>query len=281
VDGTRLLVGLLVSISCAAITWRFNASDYPGARLLGRPGDGLGRPGRGLGGPGDEDRGLTEQWLAAGVSRTRLLRARSKAFALVALVACLATVLGIVLAASLAHQDANVAGELGKGLSLAAGVITAYAIALLVAQVPAERQTATALGVGVLVVLLVVNGLADTVKSMSGLGVITPFHWLEKTTSGAPGGTFDVGATLLLAVAAVALIALAVPAFARRDVGSGLVGAGGRAGWCARPRATCSCVRPSPRDCGSSAWVSPSGSWGPSSWPRSWSPSRSRSPTLS
>lgn len=177
---------------------------------------------------GDEDRGLVEQWLVAGVSRTRILLARSAAFGLVVLAACLATVLGIVLAAPLAHQDPNVAGELGKGISMAAGVLAAYGIALFVAQLPAERQTATALGVGVLVVLLVVNGLADTVKSVSGLGVITPFHWLEKTTSAAPGGAFDLGATLLLVVAAAALVAAAMPIFARRDVGSGVFAWGRR-----------------------------------------------------
>ena len=177
---------------------------------------------------GDEDRGLVEQWLAAGVSRTRLVLARSAAFTLVALVACLAVALGIILAAPLAHQDPNAAGELGKGISMWAGVVVAYAISLFVAQLPAERQTASALGVGVLVVLLVVNGLADTVKSASGLGVISPFHWLEKTTSGAPGGTFDLGATLLLGAASTILVAATVPLFSLRDVGSGVFNWGRR-----------------------------------------------------
>lgn len=177
---------------------------------------------------GDEDRGLVERWLASGVSRTRLLLARTSAFALVALAVCLVTTLGVSVGAPLAHQDPNLAGELGKGLSMAAGVFAAYALSLFAAQLPAERQTATALGVGLLVVLLVVNGLADTVKSAAGLGVITPFHWLEKTTSGAPGGTFDVGATLALVIAGAFFVAASIPVFEGRDLGAGLISWGRR-----------------------------------------------------
>lgn len=180
-------------------------------------------------GRGDEERGITEQWIAAGVSRTRLLLARSASFGLVLLLACLASVLGISAIAPVAHQDPNVAGELLKALSMTAGLFTIYAIALLVAQVPAERQTATAFGVGVPVLLLVVNGVADTVSSASWVGVVSPFHWMEKTSSAAPGGTFDPGATVGLAVAVVVLLAAAVPVFQRRDIGSGLFAWGRRA----------------------------------------------------
>ena len=181
-------------------------------------------------GRGDEDRGLTEQWIAAGVSRTRLLLARSAAFGLVLLVACFASVLGIVAIAPIVHQDPNFAGEMGKALSMASGIFAGYAIALLISQLPAERQTATALGVGALVLLLVVNGIADTIDSASWIGVVSPFHWMERTTSAAPGGTFDLGATLGLAVAGAALLGAVIPIFQRRDIGSGLFTWGRRAG---------------------------------------------------
>jgi ABC-2 type transport system permease protein len=55
---------------------------------------------------------------------------------------------------------------------------------------------------------------------------MSPFHWMEKTTSAAPGGTFDLGATLGLGVAAAALAAVAIPIFQRRDIGSGLISFG-------------------------------------------------------
>ena len=173
-------------------------------------------------GRGDEDRGLTEEWLASGVSRTRLLVARSGAFGLVLLAACLASVLGIVAVAPAIHEDPNVAGEILKALAMTAGLFTCYAIVLIISQLPAERQTATALGVGALVVLVVINGFADTVDSASWIGIVSPVHWMERTTSAAPGGTFDLGGTLGLAVAAVALVGAAVPLFKRRDIGSGL-----------------------------------------------------------
>ncbi len=173
-------------------------------------------------GRGEEARGLTEEWIASGLSRTRLLLARSAAFGLVLLVACLASVLGIVAVAPMVQQDANFWGEIGKAASMTAGLFACYAIALLIAQLPAERQTATALGVGALVLLLVVNGIADTVDSASGIGIISPFHWMEKTSSAAPGGAFDLGATVGLAVAAAVLIGATIPIFRRRDIGSGL-----------------------------------------------------------
>jgi ABC-2 type transport system permease protein len=181
-------------------------------------------------GRGDEDRGITEEWIAGGVSRTRLLLGRSAAFGLVLLVACFAAVLGISAIAPAVHQDPNVGGELLKAGSMAAGLFTVYTIALLVSQLPAERQTATALGVGAPVLLLVVNGIADTIDSAAWIGVISPFHWMEQTSSAAPGGTFDLGATIGLAVAAAVLLGVAVPVFQRRDIGSGLFAWGRRAG---------------------------------------------------
>ncbi len=180
-------------------------------------------------GRGDEDRGLTERWIAGGVSRTRLLLARSAAFGLVLLVACFASVLGIVAIARAVHQDPNVIGEIEKALSMFAGLFACYTIALLIAQLPAERQTASALGIGTLVLLLILNGIADTVQAASWVGVVSPFHWMERTTSAAPGGSFDLGATLGLGAAAVTLMAATVPIFLRRDIGSGLVTWRGRA----------------------------------------------------
>lgn len=183
-------------------------------------------------GRGDEERGITEQWIAGGYSRTRLLVARSAAFGLVLVVACVASVLGIVAIAPAVHQDPNVAGEILKALSMAIGLFTCYAVALLVSQLPGERQTAMALGVGAPLLLLILNGIADTIHSASWTGVVSPFHWMEKTSSAAPGGTFDLGATLGLAVAAAALLSVAVPIFLRRDIGRGLFS------WCGRSGAT-------------------------------------------
>jgi ABC-2 type transport system permease protein len=179
-------------------------------------------------GRGDEERGLTDQWLAGGVSRTRLLLARSAAFGLVLLIACLASVLGISAIAPVVHQDPNLPGEILKAFSMFAGLFACYAIALLISQLPAERQTATALGIGALVLLLILNGIADTVPAGSWVGVFSPFHWMEQTASAAPGGNFDLVATLGLAIAAAALIGGTVAVFLRRDLGSGLIAWRGR-----------------------------------------------------
>ncbi len=174
----------------------------------------------------EEDRGITEEWLAAGLSRGRLLVLRSAAFLVVLTAVSVASVLGISAVAPIVQQDPNVAGELLKALSMTCGIFAGYAIALFIAQLPAERGTATAFSIGVLVLLLVVNGIADTVDSASWIGVISPFHWMERTSTAAPGGTFDGYGTLGLAVAAMVFVAASIPIFRRRDIGAGLITSG-------------------------------------------------------
>ncbi len=173
-------------------------------------------------GRGDEDRGLTDEWLAGGLSRARLLLMRTCAFALVALVASLASTLGISAVAPLVQQDPNLGGEVLKAISIAAGMLVAYSIALFISQLPAERGTATAFGVGALVLMIIVNGTADTIDAASWIGVVSPFHWMERTSAAAPGGTFDLFGTVGLVVAAAAFFGAALAVFERRDIGSGL-----------------------------------------------------------
>lgn len=171
---------------------------------------------------GDEDRGLVGSWLAAGASRAQVLLARAAAFLLVLFAVALASTLGISAVAPLVQQDANVAGEIAKAIAMTAGVYACFAIAMVVVQLPAERQTGVAFGIGLPVLLFVVNGVADTIPAASWIGAATPFHWMNLTTSAAPGGTFDIAATAgLLAFDGLAT-ALALAVFARRDVGAGL-----------------------------------------------------------
>lgn len=174
-------------------------------------------------GRGEESRGLTEQWLGGGISRAKLLLSRSGAFLAVLALACFASTLGISAIAPAVHQDANLAGEIGKAVSMVAGLFACYGLALVISQLPAERGTASALGIGVLVLLFIVNGIADTVDSAAGSGVISPFHWMEKTSSAAPGGVFDLAATAGLAVAGLVFLGLSVLIFQRRDIGAGLL----------------------------------------------------------
>lgn len=187
-------------------------------------------------GRGDEDRGLTDEWLAAGLSRPRLLIMRSAAFLAVLLTVCLASTLGISAVAPLIKQDPNLAGEIGYAISMTAGISALYATALLLAQLPAERQTATAFGVGSMVVFLVVNGVANTIPSASWIGAVSPFHWMNRTSSAAPGGSFDLAAVIGLAVAATVLVLLSLPLYARRDLGAGVFNWGRASGPAVRTR---------------------------------------------
>jgi ABC-2 type transport system permease protein len=178
----------------------------------------------GVGGTrGDEDRGLVETWLAAGLSRWRFLLARFGVFALAALasvfVIAVFTELGSVGAGSPLPFDRLL--ELVLPTALVAA--WCYAFAALVAQAVASSRTAMAVA-GVLIVgLYLVNALGRAGGPLGSYRGLSPFYYVDRTTALAPGGTFDVAATVGLAVTAVPLALLAALAFTRRDLGSALL----------------------------------------------------------
>jgi ABC-2 type transport system permease protein len=172
---------------------------------------------------GDEERGLLELWLGAGISRARLTAARAAAFVLAAaaaiVIACALTGLG----ANAAGSPLPIAGLVEDGAALLALTVSCFAIALLIAQLTDSRRTAAGAGAIVLLGLFLLNSLGRTLEGPARFRGISPFFYADQTNGLSPGGHADWASTIGLGLAAGVLIALAGLAFARRDLGSGLV----------------------------------------------------------
>ena len=176
---------------------------------------------------GDEERGLVEAWLATGVSKTRLLATRLGVFTGAALIVLAVTAL--VTGFSIAVSDTFSAGGLALLMvTFAAITVWCYAFTALVAQVVQPARRATAVAGVILLALNLVNGMGRSGGALESWRWISPFYYVDRTTSLAPGGVFDGWGTLGLALSALVLGALAVLAFRARDLGSTLLRGGGR-----------------------------------------------------
>jgi ABC-2 type transport system permease protein len=171
---------------------------------------------------GDEDRQLVDYWLAAPVSRARLVGSRLAAFGLASLVVAVAAALGYVLGAA-AYESPNLGGVAGKALALWLLMLALFALCYLVAQLVTTTRAAQAVGAGVVVVLYLFDVVARTNHSLDGLSWVSPFKWYDATDVLAPGGHLDVAGVALSAALVVVAGTLAALAFARRDVRGALL----------------------------------------------------------
>ena len=171
---------------------------------------------------GDEERGIVESTLAAGVSRIHLIASRAAAFAIGLSIAAAAAAVGLLAGAAYGHESVGAAGLLEASAQLVAVAFACYAIALLVAQFVTGRAAVAAAG-AVLLGLFLLNSLSRVYPSLSTWRWLSPFRYYDLSQPLPPGGYFDGRAFLaLLAIAGVA-IAAAAAAFQARDVGSALI----------------------------------------------------------
>lgn len=189
---------------------------------------------------GDEERGLVEEWLAVGVGRIRYVVTRFLTFALTAVIAIAlssaAIDLGVILAAGSALPLGPV---LELSLALLALTLTVYVVTMVVAQFTVSRTAAASLGGLVVGVIFFINSLSRSVDSLVPVArLVSPFYYYDLSQPLAPGGRFDVAATLGLCTASIVLVALTLWLMTVRDVGSAVVRI--------RPRQRPATVRPSP-----------------------------------
>jgi ABC-2 type transport system permease protein len=171
----------------------------------------------------DEDRGMVEAWLSTGMSRLRLLLTRGAAFAALSATVVVAAGFAGWLGCVIAGSPATVAGLVGESASLWGLTLACFGIGALVAQVAPDFRTAAGSGAAVLIVLFVIDSIGRTSVNRSPQTDLSVFFLYNRSNAFAPGGTFDPVATLVLVVVAAITIAIAGVAFARRDLGSGLV----------------------------------------------------------
>lgn len=171
---------------------------------------------------GEEQRGVVDQWLAAGWSRAGIVRDRAVAFAGVLATLALTYSFGLWLAAEIngVHGAAEAALWSGAEISLTAG--TFFALALLLSQLVGAARTASGLAAIAMVTLYVVTNLADSLGRLALLRFASPFFYYRQSRPLIPGMSVSVGATAALGVAFIVVTALAAVAFVRRDCGAGL-----------------------------------------------------------
>lgn len=171
---------------------------------------------------GDEDRGLVEMILATGLSRARAIAARIASFAIASVVAALAASFGVIIGAIAGRESFPIGPALEAAVLLAAIALSCYSLVLLIAQLVAPRM-ATGVAGAVLLGLFLLNSLSRTFDSLATLRWLSPFRYYELSEPLAPGGNFDLRATLVLIGIAIVAGALATLAFTQRDLGSALI----------------------------------------------------------
>jgi ABC-2 type transport system permease protein len=181
-------------------------------------------------GRGDEERGLVEEWLAAGVGRFRYVAVRSVGFALAASVSIAVLVLSTAVAAQIAREPIAIERLAAQGLALLLFSLGVYAIGLLIAQQTITRRGALGVGAIAVLALHLINATGRMGTELGTLAWLSPYWHYDQERPLLAGGGLDTRSTLALAAEAVVLTGLAMVAFARRDLGGALVRARARRG---------------------------------------------------
>ncbi|HEV2011158.1 MAG TPA: hypothetical protein VGS17_09060 [Candidatus Limnocylindria bacterium] len=185
-------------------------------------------------GRGDEERGLTETWLAAGVSRARWLGTRAAAFVVTAAVSLVVTLAATALGAAIANDRLPLQALAAELFPLFALTIWVFGGGLFVAQLVTTRRVASVTGGIVIVALFTLNSALRAGADLGALKWLSPFYLFDRSAPLLADGSVDVPATVANLAVAAALVALSIWSFARRDVGGTLVrgrAASGRPSW--------------------------------------------------
>ena len=172
-------------------------------------------------GRGEEEKGLTEHWLATGVSRVRWLVTRALTFAFAAGIA-LAVTLGATEIAAAASGEPLPAGPLALVGVVSLGItLAAFGIGLFVSQLVLTRRAACAIGAVVIVALYELDAAGRAGMDIGPLANLSPFSLAARSAPLLQRGV-DVAATIALFAVALVLLALCTFAFIRRDVAGAL-----------------------------------------------------------
>lgn len=172
---------------------------------------------------GDEERRLTELWLANGVSRARWMLGRVTGFIVASSLSIIVMMLITAAAAAGAGDPLPLGAVAFEAVVYAGLTICAFGIGLLVAQLFIARRAAALAASGVLIALFLLNSAIRSGVDVGAVGWLSPFYYFDRSTPLLAGGTIDLPATLALFAAGAIGIVLATLAFARRDIGGTLI----------------------------------------------------------
>lgn len=178
-------------------------------------------------GRGDEERGLVEQWLAAGVSRVRYLATRAVAFAVVVAASVVVQAVALAVPVALTNEPLSNGALALQGIALCALPLSIFGLALLVAQLATTRRGAGG-AAGILVVVLFLLNSASRNGSLREVEWLSPFWMYERSAPLLRAGTLDLPGTLAMLAIAVIAVAVSAWAFAARDLGASLLRAAAR-----------------------------------------------------
>jgi ABC-2 type transport system permease protein len=168
---------------------------------------------------GDEERGLVESVLAAGLPRFVWIVSRVVGFGASGFVAALAGGLGLVAGAATGGESVGLRPVLEVAVSLAMLGLSCYSLTLLIAQLTSARIATAAAG-AVLLTLFLDNTLSRTFAWLVSWRWLSPFHYYELNHPLTPGGAVEVRAILTMLAIALAAAAAAAVLFESRDLGS-------------------------------------------------------------
>jgi putative exporter of polyketide antibiotics len=174
-------------------------------------------------GRGDEERGLVEHWLAAGVSRLRWLVTRTAGFLAASVIALVLTLGATALVAAGLNDPLPAGGVVLEGIEILGVTLVAFGIGLAIAQLVLTRRAAASIGTVAVAALYALNSASRSGLDLA-LSGISPFALFDRSKALLPqGGGVIAAATVTLYGAALVLVALSVIAFLRRDVGGAVL----------------------------------------------------------
>src|SRR3954468_6763171 len=133
-------------------------------------------------GRGEEEKGLTEHWLAAGVSRASWLITRASSFTAAAVFALVATFGATELVAA-SYGEALPAGPLAlQALVLLGVTLASFGIGLIISQLVLTRRTAGSIGAVVVVALYELNAAGHAGMDLGPLDDLSPFALAGRST---------------------------------------------------------------------------------------------------
>jgi ABC-2 type transport system permease protein len=173
---------------------------------------------------GDEDRGLVDEWISAGVSPVRYLVARTVGFVAAAAIAIAGTSAAIDAGAISAGAPLDLVAVTEVSVALLAVVIATYAIVVVIGQLTSSRGATIGASTTVLLVMFFINSLGRSIDSLHQLArFVSPFYYYDRSNPLTPGGSFDAWGTVGLFVFAAVLFGVAAWLMRRRDLGSPLI----------------------------------------------------------
>lgn len=132
---------------------------------------------------------------------------------------------GVAVSGALVATGMEVAGSLALGLATTLTGLVLGAVAAVTAQLTEHARTASALGLGVIAVALLVRGIGDVIdRQGSWLSWLSPFAWAQQTRAYVELRWWPLAVSALVTVL---LLVLAAALARQRDLGAGL--------WTARP----------------------------------------------